>query len=75
MIKIDGFEIKPTIFPDGTSQVWKIPDELFNKSGLTIDWRFEREDEEKEGLLETVFIDGAIVRPTNFDLIRILANI
>jgi ribose-phosphate pyrophosphokinase len=25
MIKLNGVEIKPTIFPDGTSQVWKIP--------------------------------------------------
>ena len=29
MIKLNGHEIKPTIFPDGTSQVWKIDDILF----------------------------------------------
>jgi ribose-phosphate pyrophosphokinase len=29
MIKLNGYEIKPTIFPDGTSQVWKVPEDAF----------------------------------------------
>ena len=31
MIKLNGVEIKPTIFPDKTSQVWKIPKEAFEE--------------------------------------------
>ena len=45
MITLMGKEIKPTRFPDGTTQVWKLDEELFKTKELTIDWRFEREDE------------------------------
>lgn len=45
MITILGRRIEPTRFPDGTSQVWKLPDEVLNADRISVDWRFEREDE------------------------------
>ena len=30
MIKLNGVEIEPTIFPDGTSQVWKLPEDALS---------------------------------------------
>jgi phosphoribosylpyrophosphate synthetase len=45
MIKLNGKEINPTIFPDGTSQVWQL-DHDFNENIInTILWDFERESE------------------------------
>ena len=43
MIKLNGVEIKPTIFPDGTSQVWKI-DNLTGEEYI-IEWDFENDAE------------------------------
>jgi len=43
MIRIRNFKVQPTIFPDETSQVWKIPEECFLDS--TIKWDFENEGE------------------------------
>lgn len=43
MIKVDGQVITPTIFPDKTSQVWKL--ELDEKAHYTIEWTFENEAE------------------------------
>jgi ribose-phosphate pyrophosphokinase len=50
MIKIttlsgSKYELKPTMFPDGTSQVWKLPDEVFASKELEITWNFEAERE------------------------------
>lgn len=46
MITLMGVEIKPTVFPDKTTQVWKLPTAIFEQAApITIDWRFEREDE------------------------------
>jgi ribose-phosphate pyrophosphokinase len=45
MITVNGHELKPTIFPDGTSQVWHLPDELFWCSVIHVDWRFGGERE------------------------------
>jgi len=49
MIKLDNVEIKPTIFPDGTSQVWKLPEDLlerlYAKGQATITWDFRKESE------------------------------
>src|SRR6478736_5861220 len=44
MIKLNGFEIKPTMFPDKTSQVWKIDQNWWGKFNL-IEWDFEHEGE------------------------------
>lgn len=48
MIKLNGMEIKPTIFPDGTSQVWKVG--IFDVQRpknyeFNIEWDFENEAE------------------------------
>lgn len=45
MIKVNGFVIKPTIFPDGTSQIWKLPEGLLDNKYVTITWYFEAERE------------------------------
>jgi ribose-phosphate pyrophosphokinase len=43
MISLNGVEIKPTIFPDKTSQMWRVP----NIEGIIfhINWDFENEGE------------------------------
>lgn len=38
-------KLVPTLFPDGTSQVWNLPEEILQAKDLTIDWRFEQERE------------------------------
>jgi ribose-phosphate pyrophosphokinase len=50
MIKITtetGFThvVTPTIFPDGTSQVWKLPAAMFEARDLEITWNFDSERE------------------------------
>ena len=45
MIKLNGHLVTPTIFPDKTSQVWKIPKSHFNKKENVITWEFENEGE------------------------------
>jgi len=37
--------ILPTVFPDGTSQVWKLPEDFLGHEAYVIDWRFENERE------------------------------
>jgi ribose-phosphate pyrophosphokinase len=44
MISVNGHELKPTIFPDKTSQLWKLPQEALREP-VRIDWRFEEERE------------------------------
>lgn len=38
-------ELKSTIFPDGTSQVWKLPEEILASKELELIWNFEAERE------------------------------
>jgi ribose-phosphate pyrophosphokinase len=46
MILLSGQPIAPTIFPDGTSQVWKIDEALLMRyTPVVVTWRFEREEE------------------------------
>lgn len=49
MISIDGVKIPATIFPDHTSQVWDLPEDLLQnlyKEGIcTVVWNFEKEEE------------------------------
>ena len=45
MIKVQGHQIEPTIFPDDTTQIWKLPAELLGATTVHIDWRFESEAE------------------------------
>ena len=48
MIRLNGHEIKPTIFSDGTSQIWKIDESIFKERLIqeqSIVWDFENEAE------------------------------
>lgn len=49
MISINGIGFTPTVFPDGTSQMWKLPekalDVLYKEGVCTIKWDFESEAE------------------------------
>lgn len=37
--------VTPTIFPDGTSQVWKLPQEIIDCAEVEVVWNFENEAE------------------------------
>lgn len=45
MIFINGKAIKPTIFPDKTSQVWKLDPEILSEKQVDVRWDFEEEGE------------------------------
>ena len=45
MIRLNGHTITPTIFPDKTSQVWKLDDAWFLPDINIITWEFEHEGE------------------------------
>lgn len=45
MIQLNGFDVKPTVFPDGTSQVWKLDRDAFRPFVNTILWKFDGEAE------------------------------
>jgi ribose-phosphate pyrophosphokinase len=45
MIRINDYILNPTIFPDKTSQVWKLPNHLLSDSIIVIEWAFESESE------------------------------
>lgn len=46
MITVNGiYKVEPARFPDGTTQVWKLPEEILAAEEIRVDWRFEREDE------------------------------
>lgn len=44
MITLNGTTIQPTMFPDGTSQVWQI-NKCLTAPGSRVEWRFEHEFE------------------------------
>lgn len=47
MIHVNGCQIKPTVFPDGTQQVWQLREECFFSPHVrsSVCWRFENESE------------------------------
>ena len=45
MLKLNGHVVTPTMFPDKTSQVWKLPPELLEARFFSIAWDFESEAE------------------------------
>lgn len=46
MIKIaPDYTVSPTVFPDNTSQIWKLPKSLFDHKHLSIIWDFTHEGE------------------------------
>lgn len=66
MIKLNGVEIKPTIFPDKTSQVWQVDEKAFKRVSYIV-WEFENEAElvhiaqlkdlmDAKGLVSNIFI-------------------
>jgi ribose-phosphate pyrophosphokinase len=47
MIKLNGMDINPTIFPDNTSQIWKLPEAAIPayKELHVVEWEFSTEGE------------------------------
>lgn len=45
MLQVDDLQVIPTLFPDNTSQVWKLPEQVFENSYPTIVWEYEHEGE------------------------------
>lgn len=45
MITVNSHELTPTVFPDGTSQIWNLPHDIITAQDLVVDWRFESERE------------------------------
>ncbi len=45
MIKLNGQIVTPTMFPDGTSQVWHLPQYVFDCEIARVEWWFENEAE------------------------------
>lgn len=69
MIYLNGLPVRPTIFPDNTSQVWKIPQELLVPGEPhTIKWDYEHEGEfihvaQLKALLDTLSGATDLVMP------------
>lgn len=67
-IKIDQYQIYPTIFPDGTSQVWKLPDAVLGHEKVVIEWEFSHEGEfmhlaQLKALLDSFAIEASLRLP------------
>lgn len=63
MITVNGHQINVTTFPDGTSQVWKLSDELIDSTkehGINLTWYFENESEFVH-LLQTQYLIRDII--------------
>lgn len=45
MLRLNGEKVIPTIFPDKTSQIWKLPESTFSSNKQEIFWQFENESE------------------------------
>lgn len=45
MIKVNSIQIKPTRFPDKTTQIWNLPDEVFSEKLAKVEWDFDYESE------------------------------
>ncbi len=45
MITVNDHVVEPTHFPDGTQQVWKLPDRVLDKRVFIIEWKFSAEHE------------------------------
>lgn len=65
VIKINGIPVNVTMFPDRTSQVWKLPKKLETELSLDIEWEFEH-----EGELKTVFLNGKMIKETTLAEVR-----
>lgn len=60
MLLLDGKVVEPTRFPDGTSQVWKLPQ---REKECCVEWVFQGEDElvQLMQLLHLLRVEGAVV--------------
>ena len=65
MIKVLEHVITPTIFPDKTSQVWKLPTTLISLLTPTNINKLQ-----KDTLLQTVFLDGKVTKEYTFNEVR-----
>lgn len=45
MITVNGLHVEPTHFPDGTTQVWKLPEAILSAKMFLVEWDFEFEAE------------------------------
>jgi len=45
MLRLNDSPVNVTLFPDNTSQVWKLPEDLLNRPSATIDWEYSHEGE------------------------------
>lgn len=45
MIYVNDILITPTLFPDNTSQIWKLPEYLLNEKSLYVKWTYDSEGE------------------------------
>lgn len=68
MIYIDDIPINITLFPDNTSQVWKLPKEIIKKTYVQITWKFHTEGEfmhlaQLDNLLEKYGIERKLYLP------------
>lgn len=45
MITVNGIDLRPTLFPDNTSQVWKVPEEILRTKVAEVHWDFQHEGE------------------------------
>lgn len=62
MISVNGFQIKPTFFPDNTSQCWKLPDSIMvGRRWAFIEWNYTHEGEIMHiAQLRDLFADSGI---------------
>jgi ribose-phosphate pyrophosphokinase len=66
MFTINDVRVPVTVFPDGTSQIWKLPEEITQQSLVSIFWKFESEAEvfqlvQLKTLLDSLSIDSDLV--------------
>src|SRR5271165_6478993 len=64
--KIENIEyiVIPTIFPDNTSQCWKLPNEFLNSLSVKVTWNFENERE----LIDLLSLKKLLYRAKNTHL-------
>ena len=60
MLLLNGQPVPVTIFPDKTSQVWKLPESTFDSKKQNVFWQFENESElfhlaQLQNLLEKIW--------------------
>jgi ribose-phosphate pyrophosphokinase len=62
MIYLNGEPVNVTLFPDNTSQVWKLDENHFNQERATIRWEFSHEGEFIQLVQLKHLLDRSIIR-------------